>query len=72
MSLFCKLKHKWEYSTTKVNIHSKAPGAHISITTRICKRCYKKQVRILESGKWDDIKLNVQELREINLKKLGL
>lgn len=72
MSLLCKLKHNWEYSTNKVSIHSKAPGAHITMNLRICKRCYKKQVQVLDTGKWEDIELSVQELREINLKKLGL
>lgn len=72
MSLICKIKHSWEYSTNKVNIHSQNSGAHITISQRICKRCHKKQVQPLDTLKWCDVKLNREELREINLKKLGL
>lgn len=75
MSFLCKIiKHKWSYSQDKIHIHSSVGDgtAHITFTKRLCKRCYKKQVQQLDTGNWEDIKLNVQELREINLKKLGL
>lgn len=75
MSFLCKIiKHKWSYSQDKIHIHSSLGDgkAHITLTNRLCKRCYKKQVQELDTGNWEDIKLNVKELREINLKKLGL
>ena len=75
MSFLCKIiKHNWSYSQDKILIHSSVGDgkAHITLTNRLCKRCYKKQVQELDTGNWEDIKLNAQELREINLKKLGL
>jgi hypothetical protein len=74
MSLICKIKHKWSYSETKINTHSsyRDEQAHITFTYRLCNRCYKKQVQILDNGSWQDTELSKDELREIKLKKIGI
>jgi hypothetical protein len=75
MSFLCKIiKHNWSYTQNKIHIHSAVGDgrAHITLTNRLCKRCYKKQVQTLDTGRWEDIKLNVDEIREMKLKKLGV
>ena len=75
MSFLCKIiKHNWSYSERKINIHSSLGDgqAHITFTYRLCNRCYKKQVQLLDTAGWQDTELNADELREMKLKKLGL
>jgi hypothetical protein len=75
MSFLCKIiKHNWSYKQDKIHIHSSLGDdkAHITLTKRLCKRCYKKQVQVLDTGNWEDIELSVDELREMKLKKLGV
>jgi hypothetical protein len=75
MSFLCKIiKHNWSYTQDKIHIHSAVGDgrAHITLTHRLCKRCYKKQVQLLHTSKWEDVELTKNELREMKLKKLGL
>ncbi len=69
MKILCKIRHKWSYSTEKINIGKGGSGAHITLNVRMCKRCYKKQ---LYGELWFDVSLNKEEIREIRLKELGL
>ena len=72
MSILCKIRHRWSYSTEKWNIGKPGSGAHITLNVRVCKRCYLKQRQELNSELWFDVALNKEELREIKLKKLGI
>jgi hypothetical protein len=70
MSWLCKIRHKWEYSTEKVNIGKKGSNVHITLNVRMCKRCYKKQRQELVGELWFDAPLSKEEIREIKLNQL--
>lgn len=86
MSLRCKIfGHKWSYYKEDVehiipaitNSHMSIPGFTIVIDTefRICKRCDYKQVRKHYTGResdWFKSDLSKEELRDKNLKELGI
>ena len=70
MKLLCKIRHKWNYSTEKVNIGKTKSDAHITLNVRMCKRCYKKHRQELNSDIWFDAPLSKEEIREIKLNQL--
>lgn len=81
---WCLILHKWQYNEEKVivgPIHNKRL-TKITIHTRTCQRCYKKQKANIGYGSynwtigkdctWKDIKLTKAEQRDIKLNKLGI
>lgn len=88
MSLRCKIfGHKWSYykedishvSIKKLNSlpMNYIPSLTFNVDTqfRICKRCYYKQVREHYTGResdWFKSDLSKEELRDKNLKELGI
>ena len=88
MSLRCKIfGHKWSYykediSHVSIKKLTSLPMNYIPSLTfnvdtqfRICKRCYYKQVREHYTGResdWFKSDLSKEELRDKNLKELGI
>ena len=68
MKWLCKIRHKWKYTPTKQPLKV----GHITIQRRRCLRCDKIEVNSLIDDSWYLAKPTKEELREINLKKLGL
>ena len=68
MKWLCKIRHKWQYTPTKKSLKV---GQLITIRRR-CLRCDKVEIQSLLDSSWYRAKPTKEELREINLKKLGL
>lgn len=87
MSFKCKiLGHKWNVYKEDIpymipaisNSHMSIPGFTMMYKKdfRICDRCYYKQIRDHYTGKektdWSEYVLSTEELRDKNLKELGI
>lgn len=68
MKWLCKIRHRWHYTPTKKPLKV----GQLILIRRRCLRCDKIEVQSLIDNSWYKAKPSVEELREINLKKLGL
>lgn len=66
--IWCKLGHRWIY----YSIVTELKIGHISRRRRRCQRCDIVEVSSLLDDSWYKAVPTKEELREINLKKLGL
>jgi hypothetical protein len=67
--IWCKLGHRWIYYS---NVTELKIVGHISRRRRRCQRCDRLESNSLIDDSWLKAVPTKEELREINLKKLGL
>lgn len=68
MKWLCKIRHRWHYSPQKKPLKV----GHLTIQRRRCLRCDLVEVQSLIDTTWYKATPTKVELREINLKKLGI
>lgn len=68
MKWLCKIRHNWHYYDNQTPLKV----GQLLIKKRRCKRCYRLESQSLVTGNWHEVLPTVEEMREINLKKLGL
>ena len=68
MKWLCKIHHRWYYSPHNTPLKV----GHLTIQRRRCLRCDLIEVQSLIDTTWYKATPTIDELREINLKKLGI
>lgn len=68
MKWLCKIRHRWHYTPTRQSLKV----GQLILIRRRCLRCDKVEVQSLIDDSWYVTNPTKEELREINLKKLGI
>lgn len=64
----CRIRHKWVYYDNQTPLRV----GQLFIMRRKCSRCHRIESQSLVTSNWYEVLPTKEELREINLKKLGL
>lgn len=68
MKWLCKIRHNWHYTKNKQPLKT----GHLSLLRRRCLRCHIVEIQSILDNSWNKTTPTIEELREINLKRLGI